>query len=54
MVVPAGVEDEVAQEFAGGLGDDADVPVLDEQEDVGSGVGSSDADVVQPARSINW
>ena len=29
--------------------DDPDVEVLDEQDDAGSGVGSSDADVVQPA-----
>jgi hypothetical protein len=29
--------------------DDADVQVLDEQQDVGSGVGSADADVVQPS-----
>jgi hypothetical protein len=32
-----------------GGGDDADVVVVDEQDDVGSGVGSSDADVVQSA-----
>jgi hypothetical protein len=49
LVVPGGVQDEVAQEFAGGGGDDPDVQVLDEQDDVGSGVGSSDADVVQLA-----
>ena len=49
LVVPDGVEGELAEEFSGGLGDDADVQVLDEQEDVGSGVGSSDADVVEPA-----
>ena len=54
LVVPGGVEGEVAQEFAGGLGDDSDVQVLDEQQDVGSGVGSSDADVVQAASSIKW
>ena len=29
--------------------DDADVQVVDEQQDVGSGVGSADADVVQAA-----
>jgi hypothetical protein len=40
---------ELSQELAGGLDDDADVPVLHEQQDVGSGVGSSDADVVQAA-----
>ena len=49
MVVPGGVQDEVAEEFAGALGDDADVQVLDEEEDVGSGVGSADADVVEAA-----
>ena len=43
------VEGEVAEEFAGGLVDDADVEVLDQQQDVGSGVGSSDADVVDAA-----
>ena len=45
LVVAAGVDGEVAEEFAGGGVDDADVEVLDEQDDVGSGVGSSDADV---------
>ena len=49
MVVPGGVEDEVAEQFSGGLVDDPDVQVLDQQEDVGSGVGSSDADVVEAA-----
>ena len=49
MVVAAGVEGEVAQEFAGGGVDDADVEVVDEEDDVGSGVGSSDADVVESA-----
>jgi len=49
LVVPGGVEDQLAQEFAGGGVDDADVEVLDEEEDAGSGVGSSDADVVQSA-----
>jgi hypothetical protein len=43
------VEGELAEEFAGGDVDDADVQVLDEQEDVGSGLGSADADVVQAA-----
>jgi hypothetical protein len=45
LVVAAGVEDQVAEELSGGGVDDADVQVLDEQEDVGSGVGSPDADV---------
>ena len=49
LVVPGGVEGEVAEQFAGGRGDYPDVEVLDEQQDVGSGVGSSDADVVQAA-----
>lgn len=35
------VEDEFAEEFAGGGVDDADVAVVDEGEDVGSGVGSA-------------
>jgi hypothetical protein len=49
LVVAGGVEGELAQEFAGGGVDDADVEVLDEEQDVGSGVGSPDADVVQAA-----
>ena len=49
MVVLGGVEGELAQEFAGGGVDDADLEVVDEQDDVGSGVGSADADVVQAA-----
>jgi hypothetical protein len=48
LVVAAGVEGELAQQFAGGGVDDPDVEVLDEQEDVGSGVGPADADVVEP------
>ena len=43
------LNDQVAREFAGVLVDDADVVVLDEQQDVGSGVGSSQPDVVQAA-----
>src|SRR5580700_4001542 len=49
LVVAGGVEGELAEEFAGGGADDADVQVLDEQEDVGSGVGPADADVVELA-----
>jgi hypothetical protein len=49
LVVAAGVEGQYADEVAGGGVDDADVAVLDEQEDLGSSVGSSDADVVQAA-----
>jgi hypothetical protein len=42
------VEDELAEELAGGGVDDANVAVLDEDDDVGSGVGSADADGVEP------
>jgi hypothetical protein len=49
LVALGGVEDEFAEEFAGGGVDDADVEVLDEHDDVGSGVGSADADGVEPA-----
>jgi len=48
--VLGGVEGQLAQEFAGGgVDDDADVEVLDEDGDAGSGVGSADADGVEPA-----
>ena len=47
MVVLVGVDGEVSEEFAGDGVDDADVEVLGEQDDVGSGVGSADADVVE-------
>ena len=43
MVVLAGVDGELAEEFAGDGVDDADFVVLDEQEDVGSGVGSAES-----------
>ncbi len=43
------IEDEFAEELAGDGVDDADFEVVDEQDDAGSGVGSADADVVQPA-----
>ena len=49
MVVASWVDGQVAEEFAGGGVDDADVEVVDEQDDVGSGVGSADADVAQSA-----
>ena len=49
MVVPGGVEDEFAEEFAGGGVDDSDVEVLDEDQDAGSVVDAADADVVQAA-----
>ena len=37
-----GVEGELAQEFAGVGVDDADVQVLDQEQDAGSGVGASE------------
>ena len=43
LVVAVWVEGELAEEFAGGGVDDSDVQVLDQEQDVGSGVGSSDA-----------
>ena len=49
LVVPAGVEGEFAEQFAGGGVDDADVQVLDEHQDGGPGVGAADADVVELA-----
>ncbi|MGW2147480.1 hypothetical protein ACWCOT_24480 [Nonomuraea bangladeshensis] len=49
LVVAGRVEDQLAQEFSGDGVGDADVQVVDQEDDVGSGVGSSDADVVQPA-----
>ena len=49
MVVAFWVDGEFSQEFSGDYVDDADVEVLDEQDGVGSGVGSADADVVHCA-----
>jgi hypothetical protein len=49
LVVASWVDDQVAQDLAGGGVDDGDVEVLDEQDDVGSGVGSADADVAKAA-----
>src|SRR3712207_1441382 len=49
LVAAGGVEDQVAEEFSGGGVDDADVEVLDEGENAGSGVGSADAEGVEPA-----
>src|SRR5262249_43975680 len=49
LVVAVRVDGQVAQGFSGGGVDDGDVEVLDEQDDVGSGVGSSDADVAEAA-----
>jgi hypothetical protein len=47
LVIPCCVDCEVSEDFPCGGVDDVDVEVLDEDEDVGSGVGSSDADVVE-------
>lgn len=47
LVVPAGVDGEFVDEFAGDGVDDVDVQVVDEHEDAGSGVGSAHSDVVQ-------
>jgi hypothetical protein len=47
LVVAVGIDGQLAEEFAGCCVDDADVQVLGEQDDVGSGVGSSDADVTE-------
>jgi hypothetical protein len=49
LVVASGVEDQLAEQFAGGGVDDPDFEVLDEQDDAGPGVGSADADVVEPS-----
>ncbi|KMO73438.1 hypothetical protein [Mycolicibacterium chlorophenolicum] len=49
LVVPGGVDGEVADELAGGGVDDPDVEVVDEHQNAGSGVGAADADVVQLA-----
>ena len=49
LVVAGGVDGEFAEEFAGGGVDDADVEVVDQHQDVGPGVGSADADVVEAA-----
>ena len=44
LVMAAGVEGELARDLAGGGVDDGAVEVLDQESDVGSGVGSADAD----------
>lgn len=41
MVVPGGVEGEVAQEFSGGGVDDSDVEVVGQDQDAGSVVEAS-------------
>ncbi len=47
LVVAGGVEGEFAEELACGGVDDADVEVVNQDQDAGSGVGSPDADVVE-------
>ena len=47
LVVAGGVDGEFAEDFAGDGVDDGDVEVVGEDEDAGSCVGSSDADVVE-------
>ena len=51
LVADVGVEGEVAEEFAGGGVDDADVEVGDEKHDGGAGESAADADVVHSAGS---
>src|SRR5215212_3860904 len=46
LVVPAGVEGELADQFAGVAADDADVQVVDQEGDAGSAAMGADADVV--------
>jgi len=47
LVVTGGVEGEFTQDFAGGGVGDGDLQIVDEESDVGSGVGSAQADVVE-------
>ena len=47
LVVAAGVDGQFAEQFAGLGGDDADVPVVDEEPNADAFVGAADADVVQ-------
>ena len=49
LIVAGGVEQELADDLTGGSVDDGDVEVLDQEPNVGSGVGSPDADVVESA-----
>jgi hypothetical protein len=49
LVIDGWVEDQLADELSGGGVDDANLEAVDQHQDGGSGVGSSDADVVQPA-----
>ena len=45
LVIAGEVDGELAEEFSGEGVDDADVEVVGEDQDVGSGVSSTDADV---------
>ena len=47
LVVAVGVEGEVAEDLSGFGGDDVDLEFFDEHGDVGSCIGSADADVVE-------
>ena len=49
MEVAAGVQDQLADELAGGAVEDFDVEVVDEHGDSGSGQAGTEADVVQAA-----
>jgi hypothetical protein len=49
LVVAAGVDGRFLEQFAGGGVDDADMEVVDEHAHLGSGMGSSDAGVVEAA-----
>lgn len=49
LVLPRGVQGELAEDLSGGLVHDGDLAVLDDENDVGSGVGSADADVEELA-----
>jgi hypothetical protein len=48
LVVLGRVELQFSEEFAI-VGKDADVAIVDQDEDVGAGVAAADADVVEPA-----
>jgi hypothetical protein len=49
LVVAAGVEDELSDEFSGVFGDDPDVQISNEHEDRGVCPAAADADVVEVA-----
>ncbi len=51
LVADVGVEGQVSEEFSGVGCDDADVEVVDEEDDGGAVVGAADADVVHAAGS---